>query len=327
MKAIQIDRPKHLRIIETPAPTPAEGQVLVRNQCISICGSDMRSFRKVAPEELYPFSPGQPCHECVGVVVESRIPGVFPGQRVIALPLPITGVADYGGGGEYLVTDASRLIPLPSYGEPSDWVMCQPVGTVLFSCQRMGSVLGKRVVVLGQGPIGLSFTHVLSRMGVAELIAVDPLEYRLEKARERGASRTVDPLHEDVVGVVAELTDGQGADVVVEAAGTPETVNQASDLVRRFGTIVFFGLPEEEVFPFEFMKLARKMPTVIPTVSAASDDPARALKEAVSLVSQGRLDISWLISHRVPFEEAPHAYEMYEGYQDNIIKVVMEMPG
>ena len=327
MKAIQIDSPKHLRIIDTPVPTLQEGQVLVRNQCISICGSDMRSFRKVAPEEAYPFSPGQPCHECVGVVEESRVPGVAPGQRVIALPLPITGVADYGGGGEYLVTDASRLIPLPSDGEPSDWVMCQPVGTVLFSCQRMGSVLGKRVVILGQGAIGLSFTHVLSRMGASELIVADLLDYRLEKSLQRGATRTVNPLRDDLVAAVAELTGGQGADVVVEAAGTPETVNQAADLVRRFGTIVFFGLPEEEVFPFEFMKLARKMPTVIPTVSAASDDPTRAIKEAVSLVSQGRLDISWLVSHRVPFEEAPHAYEMYEGYQDNIVKVVMELPG
>ena len=60
MKAIQIDSPKHLRIIDTPVPIPEEGQVLVRNQCISICGSDMRSFRKVVPEEAYPFSPGQP---------------------------------------------------------------------------------------------------------------------------------------------------------------------------------------------------------------------------------------------------------------------------
>ena len=326
MKAIQIDSPKHLRIIDTPTPIPEEGQVLVRNQCISICGSDMRSFRKVAPEEAYPFPSGQPCHECVGVVEESRASGVTPGQRVIALPLPISGVADYAGGGEYVVTDVSRIIPLPSDGDSSDWVMCQPVGTVLYSCQRVGSVLGKRVVILGQGAMGLSFTHLLSRMGATEVIAVDPLGYRREKAREQGASRTVDPHREDVAGVIAELTGGQGADVVVEAAGTPETVNQAADLVRRHGTIIFFGLPEDDVFPFEFMKLARKQPTVIPTVNASSDDPSRAVKEAVSLVTQGRLDISWLISHRVPFEEAPHAYEMYEGYQDNIVKVVMELP-
>ena len=68
MRAIQIDSPKHLRMIDTPKPIPEEGQVLVRNQRISICGTDMRSFRKVAPEETYPFPSGQPCHECVGVV-------------------------------------------------------------------------------------------------------------------------------------------------------------------------------------------------------------------------------------------------------------------
>ena len=174
--------------------------------------------------------------------------------------------------------------------------------------------------------MGLSFTHLLSRMGATEVIAVDPLRYRLEKAWEQGASRILDPLHEDVAGAIDELTDGQGADVVVEAAGTAETVNQAADLVRRHGTIIFFGLPEEDVFPFEFMKLARKQPTVIPTVSASSNDPTQAIKQAVSMVARGRLDVSWLISHRLPFEEARLAYEMYEGYQDNVVKVVLNLP-
>ena len=58
-------------------------------------------------------------------------------------------------------------------------------------------------------------------------------------------------------------------------------------------------------------------------MSSVSDDPARSIKEAVSLVGQGRLDVSWLVTHRLPFEEAPRAYEMYEGYLDNIVKVVI----
>ena len=327
MRAMQIDRPKHLRMVEAPVPTIEDGQVLVRNQCISICGSDMRSFRRVAPEENYPFNPGLPCHECVGVVEESRAPGVDLGQRVIALPLAAGGVGTYGGGAEYVVADPTRLIPLPADGAASDWIMCQPVGTVLYSCQRMGSVLGKRVVILGQGAIGLSFTHLLSRMGAAEVIAADLLDYRLEKSLQRGATRTVNPLREDLVAAVAELTGGKGADVVVEAGGTPETVNRTMDLVRLYGTVVFFGLPEDDVFPFEFIKMARKQPLVIPTVSGSSDDPTRAIKEAVSLVGQGRLDLSWLVTHHLSFEDAPRAYEMYEDYQDNIVKVVMELPG
>ena len=179
----------------------------------------------------------------------------------------------YGGGAEYVVADPSRLIPLPADGAASDWIMCQPVGTVLYSCQRMGSVLGKRVVILGQGAIGLSFTHLLSRMGAAEVIAADLLDYRLEKSLQRGATRTVNPLREDLVAAVAELTGGKGADVVIEAGGTPETVNRTMDLVRLYGTVVFFGLPEDDVFPFEFIKMARKQPVVIPTVSGSSDDP------------------------------------------------------
>ena len=325
MKAIQIDRPKHLQVVEAPTPSPEEGQVLVRNHLLSICGSDMRSFRRVAPEEDYPFAAATPCHECVGVVVESRAPGVEPGQWVIALPAPAGEGRVYGGGAEYMVTSASRTIPLPPDADPATYLMCQPVGTVIFSCQRMGSVLGKRVVVLGQGAIGLTFTTLLTRQGAREVVAVDPLDYRLEQARLQGATITLNPMRDDVAAIVAELTSGQGADVVVEAAGRGETVNQAPGLVRRYGTLVLFGLPEENVIPFDYMKLMRQQPTVIPTLSAASEDPAGGIREAVSLVSQGRLDVGWLTTHRLPFEEASWAYEMYEGYLDNIIKVVMEL--
>ena len=97
MRAIQIDRPKHLRMVEAPVPTIEDGQVLVQNQCISICGSDMRSFRRVAPEENYPFNPGLPCHECVGVVEESRAPGVDPGNGSSPCPWLREGWGPTGG--------------------------------------------------------------------------------------------------------------------------------------------------------------------------------------------------------------------------------------
>ena len=324
MKAMQVTGPKRLEMVEMPKPTPGEGQVLVRAERLSICGSDMRNFRHVHPEEAYPLPPGGPCHEIVGVVEESRASEVAQGLRVIALPAA-GGTGVYGGGSEYMVTDASRIIPLPENADPSKFIMCQPVGTVLFSCQRMGGVLGKRVVVLGQGAIGLSFTSLVARQGAREVVGIDLHDYRLAKARERGATATLNPLKEDVVGAVAKLTGGQGADVVVEASGTVEAVNMIPDLVRLYGTVTLFGLPEEDVIPFQYVKMLRKMPTILPTISASSEDPTRAIKEAVSLAAQGRLDVDWLVTHRLPFDEAPHAYEMYEGYLDNIVKVIMEV--
>ncbi len=326
MRAIRITGPQHMEVVDAPTPTVAEGQVLVRAERLSICGSDMRTYRHVAPEEEYPLAPGVPCHEIVGVVEESRGADVTPGQRVVALPpSQATTGGTYGGGTEYVVTDADRVIPVPEGMDPTTAVMCQPVGTVLFACQRLGSVMGKRVVVLGQGAIGLTFTHILASAGAKEVVGIDLLDERLRKATEQGATATVNPTHEDVVGAVAELTGGRGADVVVEAAGTEEAVDLLSSLVRPHGTLVLFGLPERDRFPIDYVKLVRRQATILPTVNAAGDDPAHAVHEAVDLVSRGRLDVSWLVTHRLPMAEAPRAYSMYEGRLDGVIKVVMEV--
>ena len=90
-----------------------------------------------------------------------------------------------------------------------------------------------------------------------------------------------------------------------------------------FGTIALFGLPEEPKVELDYVGLMRRQAIIIPNVSASTNDPTGCIKEAVALVHQGALDVSWLVTHRLPFSEAPKAYEMYEDYQDEIIKVVM----
>lgn len=101
MKAIRITAPNRIDLVEAPVPAPKEGQVLVKAERLSICGSDMRPLRRVAAEEAYPMPIGAPCHECFGVVVESRSPTVRVGQRGIVFP-----VASQGGS-EYFVADAA----------------------------------------------------------------------------------------------------------------------------------------------------------------------------------------------------------------------------
>ena len=104
---------------------------------------------------------GRPCHECVGTVEASTVPQFEPGQRVIAL-------IQTGGLVERAVIPAELLVPLPDADiDPALWVLCQPMGTVMYSVHRIGSVLGKRVVVVGAGPIGLCFTDLWSAMARA----------------------------------------------------------------------------------------------------------------------------------------------------------------
>ena len=266
-----------------------------------------------------------PCHECVGIVEESDSDEVPAGTRVIALNIGRGGRGgNYGMGAEYVLSAPDLVIPLPEGADPSTYIMCQPVGTVLYAAKRLPNIIGQTVVVLGQGVIGLTFTRLAAQMGAGRVIAVDHHDYRLAKSRSLGATHTINSYNEDPIAVVRELTDGEGADVVIEAAGQIETVEMIKGLVKMFGTVSLFGLPEEPKVELDYVGLMRRQAVIIPNVSASTNDPTSCIKETVELVNSGQLDVSWLVTHRLPFSEAPRAYEMYEGYQDEIIKVVMD---
>ena len=172
MKAARLTAPKHFEFVDVETPTAAEGQCLIKIERVSVCGSDIRSsYGPVLPEERYPMNAGRPCHEVAGVIAESRTDGFREGQRVIVIP-----GGDTGGLAEYITSGPERMALLPDYGTLDEWVMCQPSGTVLYSCQQMPNLLGKTVLVLGQGSIGLSFTMITSRMGARSVIGADLLD-------------------------------------------------------------------------------------------------------------------------------------------------------
>ncbi len=147
MKAARLVGPKKFEFLEVEQPVPDDGQCLIKLERISVCGSDIRNiYGPDHPEEDYPMPVGRPCHELAGVVVESRTDSYHEGQRVIAIAYPGTG-----GLCEYILSDPDRMVLLPDEGPLDEWVMCQPSGTVLYSCQQMPNILGKNVVIMGQG--------------------------------------------------------------------------------------------------------------------------------------------------------------------------------
>ena len=322
MKAAQLMGPKRFELIEAEVPASQEGQCLVKLECVSVCGSDIRvEYGRLHPEEHYPVRLGAPCHECAGVVVESRCQEYHEGQRVIVLPT----AEGSGGLVEYIVSRPSRMIALPDEGDLAEWLMCQPSGTVLYSCQKMGSIVGKDVVIVGQGAIGLSFTMITAMLGARQIIGVDLLDYRLGWAQKLGATHTVNPDSEDVAQAISHLTEGRGADVVVEAAGYPDTLNLCFRLVRQFGTVILFGIQSEQMVPVEYRQWMDRQPTIIPTTGARTIDPTSHIQRMVELKGRGWADPGRLVTHHLPFEEVQRVYDMYEGQQDNVIKVVMSL--
>src|SRR5690349_11728785 len=227
MRAVQLVAPQELRFVEMPEPTAASDEVLVRMEYLAVCGSDLKFYDRDLPRDSYPLPPGRPCHECVGTVEASNVPEFKPGQRVIAL-------VRSGGLVERAAVAADSLVAVPSDSDvdPGLWVLCQPMGTVMYAVERLGSVLGKRVVVVGAGPIGLCFTDLLVRAGATQVIVTDIHDYRLDVARKLGATHVINAAREDVPMRVAEITGGAMADVSIEACGLRETYHQIFDVLR-----------------------------------------------------------------------------------------------
>ncbi len=322
MKAARLVSPKKFEVVETDVPALEEGRCLIKLERISICGSDIRRvYGRELPEEWYPGPIGFSCHECAGVVVESKTPEFHEGQRVIVSP----GADNPGGLVEYITSAPDLMCVVPDEGDLSEWVMCQPSGTVMYSCQKMGSVVGKDVVILGQGAIGLSFTMILAKMGPRQIITVDPLDYRLGWSQKTGATHTINPEKEDVIAAVEGLTEGNGADIVVEAAGSPEAFNMCIRLVRKYGTMMAFGVQPSPVIPIEHELMMTRQPTIIPSQGGHVPEPIVPIKTMVDLKARGIIDPGKLVTHRLPFEDLQRAYDMYLNQEDEVIKVVMSL--
>ncbi len=319
MKAARLVGPRQFEILDVDTPSPKAGEVLVRMEYASICGSDLLTYDRVLPEEDYPLRVGLPCHETSGIVEESMDESLKKGDRVVALTYT-------GGLMEYTTIAANRCILVPPNVDPKVAVLCQPIGTVIYAVQKLGSVLGKKVVILGQGPIGLGFTDFLSSGGASQVIVTDVVDARLEVAKKFGATHTINASKQDVVEAVKEITNGELADVVVEACGLHETSNQAFHCLKVKGTVNIFGMPHgDPVFPFDWGTMYMKLPNIIVTNSARAGEVVDVVKTAVDLIAQGRLDPSPMITHDVPFSEVGRAYELFSRRLDGAVKPIIKI--
>lgn len=317
MRAARLVGPRQFEILDAEMPSPEEGEVLVQMQHLSVCGSDLRTYDRTLPEESYPLATGAPCHECVGVIAESHDPRFKEGQPVIALA---------GGLLEYAAVPVHEIVPLKDGVDPRLAVLCQPAGTVLYSCQQMGTLLGQTVVVIGQGPIGLNFTDLLVRGGALQVIVADRHNYRLEQSRRLGATHTVNVTKEDLVERVGEITGGAMADIAVEACGRPEAFNQMFQCLHRAGLAILFGLQHDEgPLELDWERMYEKLPRMITTSSARVGERAKTVAAVVDLVSRGRLDLSYQATHRLPFDDVGRAFEMYSKKLDNSLKVIIDL--
>jgi L-iditol 2-dehydrogenase len=306
MRAILFQAPRQIQLIDdAPEPKPGEGEVLVRCSHIALCGTNMGPYLgdgRWAQIE-WPPPPGWLGHENIGTIVESRAPGWEPGSLVLAHP------EDYNGFAEYIVSVPEGLGRLPADApDRAALVVAQPLATVLRALVRTGPVINQRVAVVGQGPMGLIFTHLLGRMGARQVIGIDDVAWRLKWSQKFGATDVVDSSLGDVTERVRELTDGQMVDFCVEAVGKPDALTTAAFLPRRQGRLYVFGVPHHDRQEFPWFHTVGNETEIITSMGPECKE---YFQNAVDMVVQGRTDLVDMVTPRMPWEAAAEAFEMY----------------
>jgi threonine dehydrogenase-like Zn-dependent dehydrogenase len=321
MLAGKITGARRLEMIEIPIPEIQTGELLVRLQVGSICGSDIPYFlfdqsHPALTGASTPLPPTLSLHELVGVVVKSRSEQFKEGDRVLGLP-----TIQHHGLAEYFVSSDDRAVLLPD-GPANHLVVSQPLGTVVHAWRKLPEKL-ETAVVLGQGPIGQLFTAVLRHAGVARVIAVDLLSRRLDISTKMGATHTVCGNAIEVVEAIRTITGGDLVDLAVEAVGKEETLNLAAKLVRRNGTLLAFGVPHQFNYDFVFHAFFWNEGKLICSLGPTVDD----FRTAVEMISNGVISVTPLLTHTFPLSRAQDAFTLFADRSDGVIKVSLTAEG
>lgn len=309
---------------DVPVRAPADGEVLVRTELASICGSDLHTIYMPFSVPGYPAHPGYPGHEGVGEVVDSRHAGLTVGDRVLTVPHAWLGACF----AEYQTLPGDACVRLPDTEVPTGHLlMAQQLGTIVFALrQRPVDVTGRTVVVLGQGSAGLFFTYLLRRNGAATIVTADLSDVRVAASRAMGADVAVSAEGAAGIGAVRdavmEATGGRGADLVVDAVGSSTTLRQTADLAAGDAALLWFGLPDStDTEPLDFAQFFRKRLTAWSTYGAQGEPGLVSFRRALQLIAGGEIDVSPLLSHVLPIERIDEAVATAHDRRGGALKV------
>jgi threonine dehydrogenase-like Zn-dependent dehydrogenase len=307
MWAYAMVAPGRLERVEAPVPDVVPGRVLVKLAAGGICGSDLPSFLgKRNPFVDFFGAPGFPLHEVVGEVVDGDLPA---GTRVVGWAEGHRGLA------EYFLARVDNVLEIDGELRDADATVIQPLCTVLHALDRLGDVAGRHVAVLGQGPIGILFSHALKARG-ARVTGVDRVDRRELRF---GVDEVV---WGDATDWAASLAD-DGPEIVVEAIGHQAgTLEAAVEAVAPGGVVLAFGVPDESHYSFPFARFFRKNATLIAGVTT---DRRHALAAARDHLGEHPALLAPYVTDVFAIEQAQAAFECAIAPAPGRLKVVLDV--
>jgi 2-desacetyl-2-hydroxyethyl bacteriochlorophyllide A dehydrogenase len=337
-RAAVLEAPRRLSVVERAMAEPGRGEARVRVTATAVCHTDLEIYTGRHPNVRYPVIMG---HEASGVIdaIGPEVTTLAPGQRVVIDPIIACGSCDCcargqgnlcrraglmgrevpGSIADDVVLPEQYLHPFPDTLSAVTATLIETLATVRHAQERARVAAGDSVVVLGQGAAGLLHTQLARLTGAAPVIAVSRSPAKLAMAKRMKADRVVDAGREDTVAAVLEATGGQGADVVVDAAGAPELIPQAIAMLRPGGRLLVYGISHRPVPDFSLFPLYVKELTVYGSRALVPAD----FEPAIRLVASGAIDVEGFVTGSYPLEQAPQAFARYEGEPESVLRLVI----
>lgn len=329
---------------DVPMPTTKENEVLIKVEYVGICGSDVHYFQHGRIGDFIVEGDFILGHEVAGTVVEagSEVKNLKVGDRVALEPGKTCGKCEFCKTGRYNLCPEVEFFATPPYhGVFTNYVthpedMCfklpenvstmegalvEPLAVGLHATSIGNVGLGDTVVIYGSGCIGLVTLLSAKARGASKIIVVDVLENRLKTALKLGATHVVNPMQEeDAVKTILELTEGKGAQVVIETAGAVATVKQTVHVLKTGGTIVMVGMAPKDEIDFNFAKLMGKEGVVKTIFRYRNLYPV-----AINAIASGAINVKDIVSHEFDFQDTKEAFDFVVSNAKDVVKAVIKI--
>lgn len=336
MKTLFYPQFERLEIAEQSIPEPGLGEALLRVEACGICGSELESFKNKSPRRPPPLVMG---HEFCGVIEKlgEGVEGRVIGERVVSNAIvPCEACAVCRGGAPHLCPQR-QLFGMHRPGAFAQWVavparcllawpetlpasaacLAEPVANGVHMVRLTQHLPARRVFVIGAGPIGLMAQQAFAALRGSEIVVADLSPERLEVARRLGAVRTFNGREDDVLAGIAAWSDGEGADLVIDAVGAALTKTQSIEALRPGGAAVWIGL-QHNAMQLDSYALTLAEKQVIGSYGATMDD----MQTALELMASGKVETeSWVQTFSI--ERGVEAFERALAGRGGDIKVVV----
>ncbi len=337
MKAIEITKPGQMAMVDREMPKESSNEILLKLKYVGFCGSDLNTYLGKNPLVQYPRIPG---HEISAVIERTgeNVPKSFKiGQRVTVIPYTncgqctsckqkrfnacryneTLGVQRDGAMAEYIVVPWQKVL-LDEQLSAAQLALVEPL-TVGFHAIDNGKVTDiDTVLVFGCGMIG-SGAIIRAKLRGAIVIAVDIDEVKLEIAKELGADYIINSLKQNLHNELEKITNGNGPNVIIEAAGNPNTYKAAIDEVAFAGRVVCIGYAGNEV-SFLTKLWVQKELVIMGSRNANPSD----FEAVIKFLKHSDLDENVFISQMINPEDAPKAMKSWSEAPSKIMKILIK---